>query len=209
VTGQKILSCVVRLREGFGARYTTSVLMGSKSEMVLRNGHDRLSTWGILSGNSERVVRDWTEQLLSQGYLEKDGPYSILRVTPRGWNVIRGQETPKLLKPAERSKKERIAQKAGKSRMDLKSWDGVNRELFEDLRRLRLELAQEKGVPAYVVMSDATLRDLARRRPSGREGFLETYGIGERKCAEYGEVFLQAIRRFCEENRLEMNLQGT
>ena len=102
VIAQKILSCVVRLKERFGAEYTTDVLLGSKGERILRNGHDRLSTYGLLADQRKRTVRDWLEQLVGQDCLRKSGEYSVLSVTEKGWRVLRGQETPRLVKPAER-----------------------------------------------------------------------------------------------------------
>jgi ATP-dependent DNA helicase RecQ len=194
--GQKILSCVARLKERFGAQYTTAVLKGSKTERVRQNGHAGLSTYGILADNTEREIRDWTEQLAAQGYLQKRGEYNVLKLTPKGWRLLRGEETPQLLKPARRSAR---AAERRRARVDRESWEGVDRELFDRLRILRRELARAKSVPAYVVLSDASLRDMARHRPTTRDEFLTLYGIGERKCEEYGEVFLPFIADYGRE----------
>ncbi len=204
VLGQKILCCVVRLQESYGAQYTTSVLKGAKTAQIAEHGHDRLSTYGLLAEFSERQIRDWTEQLVTQDCLAKDDAYGTLRVTPRGWRVIRGQETPRLLAPAPVQAERAAKTTAGKGR----SWAGVDRELFESLRALRLALAKERGVPAYIVLGDATLRELARRRPTTRDGFLATYGIGERKCAEYGDRVLAHIAEHCRARNLETNVEA-
>ncbi len=188
VTGQKILSCVIRLKERFGADYTTSVLMGSRDQRITGNRHDELSTYGLLSNHSKRVVRDWVEQLVVQGYLQKAEEYAVLSVTQRGWRVLRGQETPVLLKPTEgRSKVAKVARD---------SWEGVDPKLYEALRRVRGEIAQRKGVPAYIIFHDATLREMARTKPETDDELLLITGVGRRKCLQYGEAFLERIQKY-------------
>ena len=193
VTSQKILSCVVRLNENYGGDYTAQVLAGSREQRIVANGHDRLSTWGILKDHDRRRVRDWIEQLVGQGFLSKTGEYDILRVTPDGRDVLRGAITPKLLKPASTAKPRREAKAARES------WQGVDRGLFEELRKLRRKLAEERGLPPFVVFSDATLRDLARRRPSTFDALLDVHGIGDKKRAEYGGDFLSAVTEYCRD----------
>ncbi|MFC1836170.1 RecQ family ATP-dependent DNA helicase, partial [Thermodesulfobacteriota bacterium] len=185
VTGQKILSCVMRLKERFGADYTSAVLIGSKDKRIMNSRHDRLSTYGLLSEHGKRVVRDWVEQLVSQGYAEKSGEYSVLRVTEPGWRVLRGQETPVLLKPA--------VKPARKAKVAEESWEGVDSDLFDALRKLRREIAEKKNVPAYVVFHDATLREMARHKPATVEELLTLPGVGQRKSEEYGSLFLDEI----------------
>ncbi len=192
---QKILACVVRLNEGFGADYTSLVLVGSREQRILRNGHDKLSTYGLLSDRPKSAIRDWIEQLVSQDFLRKTGEFRVLAVTDKGWQVIRGQETPRLLKPARESGRV--------SRAAKQSWAGVDRELFEEMRLLRRELAEQKSVPAFVVFSDAALRDMARRRPSSQIGFMEVHGVGQQKNKEYGAQFVAAIVEYCRANGVE------
>ncbi len=189
VVAQKILSCVVRLRESFGGDYTALVLSGSRERRILDNAHDQLSTWGILKGSAKQEIRGWIEQLVGQGFLERTGEFSILKVTPTGWSVLRGEITPRLFKPVVAQRKE--------SRVAVESWDGVDRALFEVLRELRRKKAEERGLPAYVVFTDATLRDLARLRPTSIERLRAAHGIGEKKSAEYGTLFLAAISEYC------------
>jgi ATP-dependent DNA helicase RecQ len=189
----------MRLKQGFGAEYTTAVLMGSKAERILHSGHDRLSTYGLLADQAKRVVRDWVEQLVGQDYLRKSGEYSLLCVTEKGWRVLRGQETPRLLKPAER--------RSEPARAMRDSWEGVDRELFETLRNLRRQIAVEKNVPPYVVFGDVALRDMARRRPSTAESFLRVHGVGQKKCEQYAEAFLPPIREHCREKSLATDVE--
>jgi len=193
VTAQKILSCVVRLDQRFGADYTSKVLTGSREQRILDNGHDSLSTFGILSDFPIKVAREWTEQLVAQNYLEKTGEYNVLSVTEKGWRVLKGNETPRLLKQAEKAVKKSIAEQV--------SWREVDKGLFDQLRKLRIEIAISKKVPAYIVFSDATLRDIARRMPLTLDDFLLVKGVGERKCSEYGRAFVAAVKKFCKENQ--------
>jgi ATP-dependent DNA helicase RecQ len=186
VIGQKILSSVIRQEQRFGADYTVKVLRGSSEQRILDNRHDQLSTYGLLADADVRAVRGWVEQLVAQGFLAKVGEYNVLIVTESGRQLLIGEVTPRLLKPAR-------ATRARKSRAHDDSWEGVDRELFERLRELRRELADEKSVPAYVVFGDASLRDMARQRPGTPAEFLEVHGVGQKKAADYGEVFLAAI----------------
>lgn len=186
VIGQKILSSVVRQEQRFGADYTVKVLRGSSEQRILDNRHDQLSTYGLLADADVRAVRGWVEQLVAQGFLAKVGEYNVLIVTESGRQLLTGEVTPRLLKPSR-------AARARKSRAHDDSWEGVDRELFERLRELRRELADEKSVPAYVVFGDASLRDMARQRPGTPAEFLEVHGVGQKKAADYGEVFLAAI----------------
>ena len=185
--GQKILSSVVRQDQRFGADYTVKVLRGSSDQRILDNRHDDLSTYGLLADSDARAVRGWVEQLVAQGFLAKTGEYNVLTVTESGWSLLRGDATPRLLKPAAR------AAKARKSRAHDDSWEGVDRDLFERLRELRRRLADEKSVPAYVVFGDASLRDMARKKPGTPTEFLDVHGVGQKKAADYGELFLAAI----------------
>ena len=185
--GQKILSSVVRQDQRFGADYTVKVLRGSSDQRILDNRHDDLSTYGLLADSDVRAVRGWVEQLVAQGFLAKTGEYNVLMVTESGRSLLRGDVTPRLLKPAARAAKVR------KSRAHDDSWEGVDRDLFERLRELRRRLADEKSVPAYVVFGDASLRDMARKKPGTPTEFLDVHGVGQKKASDYGELFLAAI----------------
>ena len=201
VTAQKILSCIARLDQRFGGGYTALVLAGSEDKRIIENGHDKLSTYGLLSDYSKHIVHDWIEQLTGQDYIEKTGEYNVLNITEKGWRVLKGKEIPRLLKPVERPVKA--------SKVITDSWEGVDKGLFEALRKLRSAIAGKKKMPAYVVFGDAALRDMARRRPSTIDGFLEVKGVGEAKCEQYGEAVLAAIKDYCQANSLEMDVGVT
>lgn len=189
VNAQKILSCVARLEQRFGASHTAKVLAGSKDQNVTRFNHTELSTYGILRHEHGTTIRDWIEQLVGQGHLEKVGEYGVLQITTTGREVLRGETTPHLLAPAKRAKASRTAA--------TENWDGVDRGLFDKLRELRAELAAERGVPAYIVFGDNALREMARRRPTSTDSFAQVRGVGAAKLRDYGELFLQAINDYC------------
>ena len=192
VLAQKILSCVVRLDQRFGADYTSKVLAGSAEARILELGHDRLSTYGLLSDHGAAAIRQWIEQLASQGYLVKAGEYNLLELTDAGRLLLKGEGLPQLLKPAKSGREPRPR---GGGQAD--SWEGVDRGLFEELRKLRTQLAAARGVPPYVVFGDAALRDMARQRPSTLGAFLDVRGVGEHKREEYGSQFVEAIISYC------------
>jgi ATP-dependent DNA helicase RecQ len=195
VVAQKILSCVVRLEERFGSDYTAKVLSGSNDQRIMDLGHNSLSTWGLLSEHGKQNIRDWIEQLLGQGFLEKTGEFNTLSITPVGRQLLSGEAAPKLLKPRSKKKSKRSA--SGKSGVAADSWEGVDQNLFALLRELRREKSDEREVPAYIVFGDAALRDMARLRPSSREAFREVKGVGEKKLKDYADDFVACIVEFC------------
>jgi ATP-dependent DNA helicase RecQ len=201
VIGQKILSSVYRQQESFGADYTTKVLRGSKEQRICNNGHDRLSTHGLLEGESRRAILDWIGQLTQQEFLRKEGKYNTLKITEQGWRLLRGEVTPRLLKPAREAKASRV-----KVKHDPRSWEGVDRGLFEELRKLRTERAVELGFAPYMVFGDASLRDMARRRPTNAERFLDVHGVGQKKCDDYAAAFTAAISRYCQDYGLDADI---
>lgn len=193
VTAQKVLSCVVRLKESFGADYVAQVLVGSKDARILEKGHDELSTYGLLKSEPKQTVREWIEQLTSQNFLKRVGEYNTLSVTSQGWNLLKGEAEVRLLKPTH-SQKKSTSKRATKIESD--SWEGVDRDLFEKLRALRRQVAEQHAVAPFIVFSDATLRDLARKRPKSLPEFRQVHGVGDKKMAEYGELFIGAIHDF-------------
>jgi ATP-dependent DNA helicase RecQ len=185
---QAILLCVSELGPLAGPTYTTLVLTGSREERVLAKGHQRLSSHGALASSEPAIVRDWVEQLVRQGFLEKTGEYNVLSLTQRGCAARRGEETPQLARPSPPRSREKA--QAGP----------FDRLLFDELRRVRRRKAEELEVPPFVIFSDAALRDMARLKPSDRAGFLAVHGVGERKCEAFADEFLAAIREFCATN---------
>lgn len=193
------LSCVYRLWErdgfGYGAGYVADVLRGSGDERILRRGHDRLSTFGIGAEHSRDHWLSLIRQLIHRGYLRQDiARYSALRLTEAARPLLRGDEPFIMAKPRVRvpSKKQRLRAPAGARTADWADLP-VDQDLYEALRALRKRLAGEQNVPAYIIFSDATLAEMAARRPSDATGLLAVNGVGQTKLERYGETFLEVI----------------
>ena len=140
-------------------------------------------------------------QLIDHGLLERsDEEYPVLRLNDASWEVLNGQRS------RSSSSQPKIKVKVKKTRFDEKSWENVDEGLFEALRAMRRKLADQRGVPAYVLFNDATLRDMARARPGSPGALLNIKGVGEKKLADIGQPFLEAISNYCREKRLAMDL---
>jgi ATP-dependent DNA helicase RecQ len=200
VTAQKILSCVARVGERFGIAHLVDVLVGANTERVRRWEHEKLSTHGLMKDTDRKTLTNMFYQLIDNGLLDRtDAEYPVLRLNDASREVLKGQRTVKLLQP-------KIKAKVKKTRFDEQSWKNVDEGLFETLRSLRRKLADQRGVPAYVLFNDATLRDLARLRPGSPDALLNIRGVGEKKLAGIGQPFLEAISNYCREKRLELDL---
>jgi len=197
--GQKILSCVVKVRRrdyGFGAGHVADVLKGKATEKMERLGHDSLSTFGIMREESDVFIRYMIEQLVGQDFLSKEGEFSTLSVTGAGTRLLRGEVSPVLAKPLIAAKKKEASRIAVKRRE--MEWAQIDQGLFEVLRQKRTELARERGVPAYIIFSDKTLRDMAAKKPVTKEAFSNVYGIGEHKLKFYADIFIEVISKAVE-----------
>jgi ATP-dependent DNA helicase RecQ len=189
---QKLLSCVARVKESFGIGHVINIVRGKASEAVLRWGHQKLSTFGILSGSGEQDLRDWLYQLIGQGALaQTEDEYPRLRLTDASWEVMRGQRDIRLVRLARRKKGEKPA----KASIVEVAWEGVDPAAFNLLREWRRNVAIERAVPAYVIFTDNTLRELARRRPRALEDLKGVPGIGEAKLREYGAAVIAALAK--------------
>ena len=187
---RKALSCVYRVGQGFGIRHVIDVLRGVENERIRRLGHDRLSTYGIGADKSELEWSSLIRQLIHRGYLLQDiEHYSVLRLTSDARPVLRGERNLRLAVPRVREKAER-KKKAPKGAEAIGPYDEA---LFEQLRALRKRLADEAGVPPYVVFGDNALLLMARDKPTKPEDFLRVSGVGQAKLERYGDAFMNAI----------------
>jgi len=194
---QKLLSCVVRLRQksGFstGLNHAVEVLTGGKSEKILRWGHDTVSTHGVGSDQPRAYWIDLGRQLLRLGLLEAtQDKFATVSVTAQGMEVLRDRLPMQLVRPMVMPAKDK-SPGAAKKRRSRAGEVECDEGLFEVLRKLRAELARSRNVPPYVVFSDATLRHMARDYPRDEVSLLQVPGVGERKLSDYGAVFLAAI----------------
>ncbi|MGI9265114.1 MAG: DNA helicase RecQ [Gammaproteobacteria bacterium] len=193
VAAQKVLSCVFRVGERFGVKHVVDVLRGADTERIRKLGHDRLSTYGIGAEMDSAQWSSITRQLIHRGYLVQDiASYSVLKLTPKARPVLRGEESLELARP-------RISEKKPKRKKTPKTAESLapaDMELFEALRTLRKELADEQGVPPYVIFGDVSLVQMSRDKPSTEEEMLEITGVGQVKLERHGDEFLAAIANF-------------
>ncbi|HFL7738637.1 TPA: DNA helicase RecQ [Enterococcus faecium] len=176
---QMVLSCLKRMGENYGKQMLMKVLAGSKAQKLQALGFGHLSTYGLMKNQSQKETMQLIEYLISNGYLLTiNGEYPVLKVTERGIQVLKGQES--------------VYRKEPKKVQQLS--DEETDTLFEVLRELRTDLASEAGVPPYVVFSDSTLKEMSRIRPSSRLEMLQIKGVGQSKLDKYGEAFLSRIK---------------
>ncbi len=198
IIAQKILSCVARTEQRFGVGHVVDVLLGADTERIRQFGHDKLSTYALLKDVDKKSLTNWTHQLIDQGVLERsEGEYPVLRLNATSWEVMRGKRSVRLIQPK--------AAGIRKTKAEEIEWEGIDRGLFESLRELRRTIAAERGLPAYVILGDATLRELARVRPGSLRTFINVRGIGQRKAADLGERFVKHIVAYCRQHNLQLD----
>lgn len=180
---QMVFSCIKRMNERFGKTMIAHVLCGSENKKVKEFGFERLSTYGIMKGKTQKDVTDFIDFLTAEQYLAPSGgQYPILMLTQKAVPVLLGKEKV--------TKKERL----------VATEVIVNDELFDKLRELRKLLAEAEQVPAYVIFSDVTLREMSKKLPETDTEFLRLKGVGEKKLERYGSAFLQIIKQYKEDN---------
>jgi ATP-dependent DNA helicase RecQ len=185
---QKALSCVYRTGQRFGMMHVIEVLRGSRSQRIMSLGHDRLSTYGIGTALGSDEWGSLFRQLIHLGYLDQDmGNYSILRLTSAARPLLRGEERLALARPRPRTVALKKAEKRGRNA------PVCDEGLFAALRAERKRLADEAGVPPFVVFGDATLMEMAAHRPKDAAGLLRINGVGAHKLGRYGSFFLRVI----------------
>ncbi len=191
-----VLSCVFRTDQQFGAGYLIDVLLGRADDRIRRNGHDTISTFGIGTQMEERTWQSVIRQLIAVGALTPT-VHGGLQLTEQSRDLLEGDATLRIARPSATSngapRGGRIARpKPSSAPSDV--LDPEAQHLFDRLRAVRLALAQEQGVPPYVVFHDATLALIAEQRPTTAEALLAVPGVGRTKLDRYGDAFLMAVR---------------
>jgi ATP-dependent DNA helicase RecQ len=185
---------VARVGQRFGALHVANVLRGHASDQVVARSHDTLSTFGLLRDAPASEVRGYIQQLTALGLLRMtDDAFAVLALTARGLALLKDEASCPGLALARQRPARKDARRT-RSRVETESWEGVDRALFERLRAVRLETARQRGVPPYVIFHDATLREMARIRPTSIDALRSVKGIGTRKADDLGQIFLSAIR---------------
>jgi ATP-dependent DNA helicase RecQ len=199
VDARKILSCVYRLKERgrmMGKIMVINILRGSKDKKILGAKLDTLSTWGIMADSGIHRIRTIVDFLIDQGYLCLTGDeYPVLSLSSRSREILSGQKTLALMLPREAPAPPQPKLPGTNAVPPTGEEDDL---LLAKLKELRRELAQEAHVPAYIVFSDASLRDICRKRPLNREQFLGVSGVGPAKLEKYGDLFTALIRAHLE-----------
>ncbi|MEO9263884.1 MAG: DNA helicase RecQ [Candidatus Baltobacteraceae bacterium] len=198
IAAQKVLSCVYRIRShsGFstGMHHVADVLAGKRTEKVLAWGHDGISTFGL---GSEFGRDDWVaiaSELLRLGWIEQESERKTLHLTSEGVQALKEQRAFSFAKRLTQKKKPNRGKKPYEIAAAVDAFGPPDDALFERLRRLRKSIADEGGVPPYVVFSDATLREFASKKPVTLSAFREISGVGDVKLERYGEAFVGEIR---------------
>ena len=185
VTAQKVLSCILRLSQQASTQYVIDVLRGKQLRRLQEAGHHELSTYGIGKDQSDSYWHNIINQLIHQGLVRVDiTANAYLRLTEAARPVLKGEVALKLAVPRLEFKPDKKAKHAPAN---------YDRTLFVRLKHLRKVLAEEHGVPPYVVFSDATLVDMASKLPTSTSAMLDISGVGQTKLARYGEAFMQLI----------------
>jgi ATP-dependent DNA helicase RecQ len=188
---QMFLSCVVRLKENFGQAHVIDVLKGSRGQKIQDFRHHELPTYGVGHEYKKEEWRHFANEFRRQGLIVQDHDhYSVVKVTRKGWDVLKNGLQVTLSRPKENE---------GVSR-EAVELPAPNMKLFEELRQLRRTIAEQQSVPPYVIFNDYTLKEIAARLPIDGQEFLAISGVGEVKARQYGMQFLSVVRTFRKEH---------
>ncbi len=192
---QMLLSAIVRTEERFGAMHIVDIVLGSNTQKIRDFGHDRLKTYGIGKGCSKKYWRQLVDELLAQKVIEKsDGPFPALLLLPKAVKILKNEERVEIVKVVEKIK-------AKEQNRTLEATETpYDQQLFELLRVLRKEIAQEQGIPPYMVFSDPSLHQMASIYPRSADTMVTVTGVGEVKLQRYGRQFLRLIARYCTDH---------
>ncbi|MGH4051528.1 MAG: DNA helicase RecQ [Clostridium sp.] len=187
IEAQKIFSCIFRMKERYGTSLIADVLRGSKNKKVLELGFDKLSTYGIIKQYTVKEIRDLINVLTAEEYLSlADGQFPVVHLKEKAVAVLKNQE--KVYQKIEK-KKAKVVRDTG---------------LFEILRELRKEISEREKVPPYIVFADSALREMSEYFPVNEKEMLNIKGVGESKLKKYGEEFISVIKKYMQENNIEV-----
>lgn len=185
IEAQKILSCIIRTGQKFGATIISDVLRGKTNDRITSLRLDRQSTFGIMKDAKPTEIRYIIEKLDEQGYIISVGAGKpILRVTEMSYPILKGKAKVNVKKTVRIKSKEKTVEET------------IDIPLFSILKQIRYEIASKKGVPAFLIFSDASLTDMCRKLPETSEEFLSVNGVGDNKLKQYGDRFISAIAEY-------------
>jgi len=190
-TARKIISCVARCQQSFGAAHIAEVLRGSDIAKVREKGHDQLSTFGLLRGIDKNRIVGYIDQLVDLGHLVRaDGEYPVLQMGATAMAVLKNQVPVSLFEANVHDERRRSRGADGKETLSLSP---AEKRVFEALRTFRKALAAERGVPPFTILHDTTLEELAAQRPTTLEALARVKGIAAKKVEQFGERLLAAL----------------
>lgn len=192
---QKILSCVIKTGNRFGKKYIIDVLEGKLTEQIVNNRHNALSVFGIVSDFTDKEMKNIIRSLITLNFLQiSEGQYPTLSITNKGIKFLKQKESLSI----SRAREDHSGLYENIPRQEIE----FDRALFEKLRILRKQIADEKAVPPFVIFSDASLQEMAHYFPSDKNSFSRIEGVGERKLESFGDAFLEVINNYAKENKI-------
>ncbi len=196
---QKCLSAVHRTNQRFGMMYLIDVLKGKDDEKIRKNGHDKITVFGIAEKETKTCLRNIFRQLITHQYLfVNENQFNALNLTDKCRGLLKGDEKFFIKKENKKDKKLVAADKAS-SDYELKNYD---KPLWAALKELRTELATEQGVPPYIIFSDASMLQMVKTRPADHDQFKYISGVGEFKSEKYGERFCAVINNYADQQKV-------
>lgn len=181
---QKILSCIYRLEQRYGMTTVLDCLKGSNNKNAREKNLKDISTFGIMKENSPAYIKDLIGVLVADGYIKVTGaPYPVLKLTEKSKEVLLDGKIV-LVNIKEEEKKPREIEK------------NFDTDLFNHLKAVRLDMARKRNIPPFIIFSDASLKEMAQKKPKTEEEMLEVKGVGDKKLIQYGDIFLAEIREY-------------
>ncbi len=195
IDSQKILSCIYRLDQRYGARTIIDCLRGSKNKNSREKNLAEVSTFAIMKEKDEKYIKDLIGTLIADGYIRvSGGQYPILKLTEKSKEVLFDNEKVFVIENKVNSVKD--VEKTHRH-IDPTDYDD---KLFNHLKKVRLNLSRNRNIPPFIIFSDASLKDMATLKPQTEEAFLEVKGVGDKKLLQYGDIFIAEISEFLTQN---------
>lgn len=192
VDAQKVLSCIYKMKRGYGIGVITDVLRGSKSKKILDLGFDKISTYGIMKEYKQEKLKEFINTLISHGFVgTSGGEYPVVIINNKSLEILKGQH--------------KVIFKEVKVQRNIEK----ENELFELLREERHVISLERKIPPYAIFGDSTLKEMSLKYPINKEMFMNISGVGQKRYDNYGEIFITIIKNYIEENNIvvERNIE--
>ncbi|MDU1315596.1 DNA helicase RecQ [Anaerococcus hydrogenalis] len=189
IDSQKVLSCIYRLDQRYGISTIVDCLKGSNNKNSKEKNLKNISTFGIMKDKSSKYIKDLIGVLVADGYIKVSGlKYPILKLNEKSKQVLFSKKKIYIRDLKEENKKEKIDKFSENI--------SYNSDLFNNLKKLRLEISRKRNIPPFIVFSDASLSEMAKLKPKNEKDFLKIKGVGDKKLKQYGKIFIEKIKEF-------------